>query len=439
MPHGIKISGESCRGCVNCIKACPTEAMRVIHGQLHIIDERCIACGECLRICRHRAISLEESEWNSIAADNRSMPLVTDPALCTQFSWPPDPGILKDILMAVGFEPIFEDTALAFDLAAMAQARILDEHDSRELPMISTYCPSVVRLIQIRFPELIHNLSPAETPLETSVDLWRTRHNRYDIPSTLVAPCPARITMAIRPVGRETSSIDNVVSTARVAKEILSKDCSPSRESTIPGRDSRWVHWSVSGGEAGHIRMFEKRPLKTLAVSGLRNVVGILQEIELRRLKGVDFIEARMCDMGCIGGIANAESPFLSRLKVEDYPFAREIDKEEMAILEDLYQAGVWKLQQEILPIEQIPLGKDMAKAMEKLSELQSVYAELPHLDCGTCGRPTCRVMAEDIVRGEASLDDCIFRLRKRMGDLSQELNELSKRFVHTMTPEGKE
>ena len=171
----------------------------------------------------------------------------------------------------------------------------------------------------------------------------------------------------------------------------------------------------------------------------MRSVVGILQDIELRRLKGVDFIEARVCDMGCIGGIANAESSFLSRLKVENFGFDRETDKERMEELEELYRAGIWRLQQQVRPIEQIPLGKDVARAMEKLSELQSVYAELPHLDCGTCGRPTCRVMAEDIVRGEASLDDCIFRLREKMGNLSQELHDLSKRLVHTMTPEETE
>ncbi|HQO82842.1 MAG TPA: [Fe-Fe] hydrogenase large subunit C-terminal domain-containing protein [Synergistales bacterium] len=438
MPHGIEISGESCRGCVNCIKACPTEAMRVIRGRLKIIAERCIACGECLRICRHRAISLKESEWASIA-DDRSMLLVTDPALCTQFSWPPDPGILEDILRDIGFDPVFDDTALAFDLAAMAQARSIEGDDTRELPMISTYCPSVVRLIQIRFPELIPNLSPVESPLETSIDLWRTRHNRYDVPSALVAPCPARIAMVNKPVGREASSIDHVVSTARVAKEILSRNYAPSREQAIPKANSRWVNWSASGGEAVHVRLFENRPLKTLAVSGMRSVIGILQDIELRRLKGVDFIEARVCDMGCIGGIANAESSFLSRLKVENYGFDRETGKERMEELEELYRAGIWRLQQQVRPIEQIPLGKDVARAMEKLSELQSVYAELPHLDCGTCGRPTCRVMAEDIVRGEASLDDCIFRLREKMGYLSQELHDLSKRLVHTMTPEEKE
>ena len=87
-------------------------------------------------------------------------------------------------------------------------------------------------------------------------------------------------------LGDEASSIDPVVSTARVAKEILSRNYAPSREQDIPKANSRWVNWCVSGGEAMHVRLFENRPLKTLAVSGMRSVVGILQDIELRRLKG---------------------------------------------------------------------------------------------------------------------------------------------------------
>ena len=38
-----------------------------------------------------------------------------------------------------------------------------------------------------------------------------------------------------------------------------------------------------------------------------------------------------------------------------------------------------------------------------------------PGLDCGTCGAPTCRALAEDIVRGYASVDDCIFRIKNEM------------------------
>ena len=131
-------------------------------------------------------------------------------------------------------------------------------------------------------------------------------------------------------------------------------------------------------------------------------------------------------------------SRFLSRIKIDNVKMSFNITEQYKKELEALYHAKVWMLRDEIVPIEQMPLGEDLVKAMEKLKQLHAVYAELPHLDCGTCGRPSCRVMAEDIVRGEGSLDDCIFRLKSRIADLSREIYELSKRLVHTMTPEGK-
>ena len=46
---------DKCKGCVNCIKRCPTEAIRVRDGKAHIIEARCIDCGECVRICPNQA------------------------------------------------------------------------------------------------------------------------------------------------------------------------------------------------------------------------------------------------------------------------------------------------------------------------------------------------------------------------------------------------
>ena len=43
-------------------------------------------------------------------------------------------------------------------------------------------------------------------------------------------------------------------------------------------------------------------------------------------------------------------------------------------------------------------------------------------LDCGSCGAPTCRTLAEDIVKGEASERDCIFILRQYMDQLPEDL-----------------
>lgn len=187
-----------------------------------------------------------------------------------------------------------------------------------------------------------------------------------------------------------------------------------------------------------HVRSFLSRPIKTLEVDGLRNVINLFQEMELGKLRGIDYIEARVCDLGCIGGIGNAESRFLSRIKIDNMEIDFDFNEENREELESIYDAKIWSLRERIVPIEQMPLGEDLAKAMERLKQLHAVYADLPHLDCGTCGRPSCRVMAEDIVKGEGSLDDCIFRLKERIADLSKEIYDLSKRLVHTMTPEGK-
>ena len=41
------------------------------------------------------------------------------------------------------------------------------------------------------------------------------------------------------------------------------------------------------------------------------------------------------------------------------------------------------------------------------MSEIESIKESLPGIDCGSCGAPTCMAFAEDIVRGEANVDEC--------------------------------
>ena len=49
--HSVTLDESKCVGCTNCIKRCPTEAIRVRNGKAVITSERCIDCGECIRIC----------------------------------------------------------------------------------------------------------------------------------------------------------------------------------------------------------------------------------------------------------------------------------------------------------------------------------------------------------------------------------------------------
>ena len=47
---------------------------------------------------------------------------------------------------------------------------------------------------------------------------------------------------------------------------------------------------------------------------------------------------------------------------------------------------------------------------MAKIEEYTQI---LPGINCGACGSPNCRVLAEDIVNGYAKLEDCLL-LNKR-------------------------
>ena len=53
--HSVTLDTERCIGCTDCIKRCPTEAIRVRHSKAVITDDRCIDCGMCIRVCKSHA------------------------------------------------------------------------------------------------------------------------------------------------------------------------------------------------------------------------------------------------------------------------------------------------------------------------------------------------------------------------------------------------
>lgn len=431
MIFGVRILDAVCKGCVNCIKSCPTEAIRVVDGLVHIIPELCIDCGECLRTCRDKALVLDEDDWGILRAYGSPL-LLADPTFYVQFGSYWKASLVRGALHSVwDVEDLTEEMSIAFDLVAYANCRAVEEASSDQLPLISTYCPAMIRLIRARFPELLGRLVPSESPLEVAGLLRKRKGDTR--PITLAAPCSAKVAMVRGPVGRETSALAHVVSVRRVVRDLLAAGSRVERD-VPPMQNKRWILWGLRGGEARHMAQFSrKRPLRTLAVSGLRNSLDLLRELELGRLQNIDFVECRTCDLGCVGGIGNAESRFLAHLRLKNLPQKWRLSPEERKTVEDLYESGIWRLEKAVEPQERLPLGEDLAESMAKLKKLKAIHAELPHLDCGACGRPSCHALAEDVVRGDAEMTDCVFKLRDRIAFLAEEITALSKNVPHTL------
>ena len=51
------------------------------------------------------------------------------------------------------------------------------------------------------------------------------------------------------------------------------------------------------------------------------------------------------------------------------------------------------------------------------MTEIENICSELPGLDCGSCGAPTCVSFAEDIVKGETNADECTVHMRMLFHD----------------------
>lgn len=429
MSGGIRIREERCRGCSNCIRSCPTGALRVIDGLVRITEDLCIDCGECIRSCAVKALCMNEDEWETVKSKDNPV-LMPDPTFYVQIGAYSRVPLMREALELHGYRDLSQRAATAFDVAAFAAAGIIrDNKDKR--PYISSYCPAVIRLIQINFPELVGRILPVESPLEAAVHMWKKETgNREKV--TLVSPCPAKTALVRNPVGREKSALKYVVSVQNVIRDLLASNI---RATGSNGSEAsrRWLLWSITGGETRQISAFSDRTLTSLTVSGLRNTIDLLNELELGRLDRVDFIECRACSQGCIGGTGTYESRYLSRLRLQNLDTAWLPPHEEMEVVRSQYEQGIWRLPSPLPVKERAPLSQDIGEAMAKLREMDEIYATLPHIDCGSCGRPSCRALAEDIVRGLGSETDCIFKLRERISSLSEEIGELASKVPHTL------
>ena len=62
-------------------------------------------------------------------------------------------------------------------------------------------------------------------------------------------------------------------------------------------------------------------------------------------------------------------------------------------------------------------LSDNIAESMRLMAKIKALRSELPGIDCGSCGAPSCRAFAEDIVKGKADQNDCIIAYRDIIKD----------------------
>ena len=420
--HSVRLDESLCKGCINCIKRCPTEAIRVRGGKASINNKFCIDCGECIRVCPHHA-KLATYDKLDVMKKYRYTVALPAPSLYSQFNNLDDVNIVLNALLLMGFDDVFEVSAAA-ELVSEATRQYISEHEE-QLPLISTACPSVVRLIRVRFPNLIPHLLPLNPPVEVAGILAAekamkdTGLPREKIGIMFISPCPSKVTYVKSPLGTEKSQVDHVLAIKDVYPKLLA--CMK----TVVGEDypvigtsgKIGISWGHSGGEASGL--FTEN---YLAADGIENVIRVLEDMEDQKFTNLRFVELNACNGGCVGGVLTVENPYVAEVKLKRLRKYMPVARSHMHESEE--NVIKWTTGVQYEPV--FRLGNNMMESFSRLNQVERLMKKFPGLDCGSCGAPTCKALAEDIVRGDANETDCVYYLRENLHKLSEEVAVLA-------------
>lgn len=426
--HSVRLLEEKCKGCTNCIKNCPTEAIRVRDGKATINAARCIDCGECVRTCENHAKTIMGNSLSDLSAYDYTIALPA-PALYSQFGRASGPCEIDWALMQLGFDSVC-DVAFGADIATECTRRYLNKHPTPR-PLISAACPAVVRLIQVSFPGLIPNIATVESPMYAAARIARleaaqdTGLDDSRIGVFFISPCAAKVTAISAPLGSERSYIDGALIISEIYGDIMSHLGKGGSALPMHRGSAMGSGWARSGGELSALGM-----PGMLAVDGIHNVIGVLEEADGGRLKRVEYIEALACQTGCVGGPAVVENPFVAmarmRETIKPATSSAHVAARAARFLEE-YGEELFVMNGCIRPLTGLELAPCLDSAIARMGEVERMVASLPGLDCGACGSPTCRALAEDIVCGSAKETDCVFKLRERMQSMAADLLRLAR------------
>ena len=411
--HSLKVNDYLCKGCTTCMRSCPTGAIRIRNGKAVITDNKCVDCGECMQVCPHKAIYIKQDDFGRLFNYRYRVCLVPT-TFIGQFEEKYNTKAIYSCIMKLGFTHIYE---VEHEMSRMVQLYNMYMDDHPEITtFISPYCPAVTRLIQVRFPSLVDNVIHVRAPLELASRVITKRlmdegASRQSIGVFYVTPCAAKIAAVKYPVSGKETYVSGVINMDFLYNKVLLMlhDSDKNAQPINHALTSKDVLWSLSGGEAPHFKGAH------YAVDGLKNVLDFLEKLEDDAVDAPGLVEMRMCDQGCVGGVLSINNRFVARKRLEYR--ARLFERLERSKLRTPTVDDT-SLTPEMIDVMTIPeikprsifkLNDNFAEAFKMAERMKKIEKALPGVNCSACGAPSCSALAEDIVRGDAGIDTCIF------------------------------
>jgi Na+-translocating ferredoxin:NAD+ oxidoreductase RNF subunit RnfB len=424
--HSLMLDADKCDGCFTCMRACPTGAVRVRGGKALKLTDRCIDCGECSRCCPRSAVVRYPHDAGDLSSFEYKV-AVPSPVLYAQFDADVLPGAVVSALKQSGFDAV-ECMSPSCDTLAATTEMFVAEHE-QEQPLISSFCPAIVQLVQVKYPELLSQMLPLLPPQELAARDAKARGTRATgipedrIGAAFITPCPAGMSSVTAHPGMRKSNLDAAIAISDLRSNLSAAlPVKPEHDVDLEtGETASGISWAFRGGFP--------RPIPAediLFVSGLQNVCRILEDVKKGKLRKYAYIECHACSEGCVGGSLTAENPYAARRKLirlwQELPAGPVAQREDV---ERLYRRGDLLMDAPLTGRQTDRLDADISRALAKKKDKERMLSRLPGIDCGACGAPTCQDFAHDVVIGAAGEELCAFILHQQVADRIEGLARL--------------
>ena len=404
------------------MRACPTQAIRVKDGKARLLPVLCIDCGLCLQVCPSNAI--QATTWSFADSDKFSYKVaVPAPVLLGQFPMGISPAHIAAGLRALGFDAVWD---MAVELALVNRA-ILEYVSKREgpHPLLSLYCPVIVRLVQVLYPTMVDQLIRTQLPRELAGRELKRKYSqelgidRREIAAIYITPCQAKTISIIEPAEGAKSNLDGALGISDVYNDILASTHVRDKADVEGGARGlvgsvEMLRWSKGKGQGRALSQH-----RYMSVTGLSNVMQVFDDIEKGKLRNVEYLECYACLGGCISGNLTVDNPYVTLSKI--HRLLSELPDSDSYLqteLERRYPDEDLSLGGQIRPRSTEEQTASLQERVGRIMVEERVGKALPGLDCGLCGAPTCRALAKDVAAGTARQDECVFFSDERLKKL---------------------
>jgi len=401
---------------MHCLRTCPTAALRIRDSEPKIIEKRCVDCGACLSACPRKAIRPVVDTFKDTGPFTYKV-VVPSPVLYAQFGLDVSLQEIHLGLKKLGFDYIY-DVFGACLIEAMAlrehleQLRTTKKGRKQTMPLISSMCPAVVRLVQVKYPTLVSHVLPFEPPRELTAREAKIKVAREhdadmrEVGAFYISPCPAKSISVLQPAEKERSFLDRSIALSDIYMPLRKaiSEITPEEIETINGEKPVFE----SGWERTGLMSRSLNIKNWIAVSGMPHVVGILDDIEEGKLESVAFVEANACIEGCVGGSLCVENIYVARSKTLILESEHEpIDRPDPNWVRQLYDSGYFFMEGELRPRTVAKGADSIPDAILFMKKRDELVQTLPGLDCCSCGFPSCEIFAEEVLRKVVGIDAC--------------------------------